>query len=613
MLKPYKEEKPLVTINKIRSILNEIGIFVSEEYLQDGEYFTCRVEIANENLKDFKMGTNGKGTSMEYAYASAYAEFMERLQNNMLINDSYFFSKYYDIDCAFNKQLKVENRELDFLFCPDEKIIEMANIIDENCKMLSKLFSIDDKDELKDFIVNTFEHDKAICTPFYNPVNNNIEYLPIGLFFQSTGSTGMCAGNSPEEALIQGLSEIIERYATLEIYINKITPPTIPHDYFKGYQIYNSIKKLEEKGLKLIIKDFSLGKRLPVIGIIVIDKVTRRYNVKIGSDPWPITALERCLTELHQSFNGIRLINKCDYGDFIDEKYKEFDRVDAEYINFTYVIKNATGQWPDSIFSDDFSYEFTGLNFNLGKSNKSDLKYLLQLVDELDTQIYIRDVSYLGFNSYYIVAPGLSQYKRNKSDYVIFNKMDFLFRNINNASLLTKNDLISLVSILEEKYVLIKEKYINFEEIFIYNVDDDATDLTIDLFLCLANYKLGNIDNAYLYLKNYLKDKDVQGYLYFYACKDYFALLKNGRNKNEIQSYMDKIYGLELTSEVLEDMHDPNNIFKAYNLQFYFDCKNCDIKDFKYFKVASILKSIETKHKAKPIDQMDLSKIIYQN
>jgi hypothetical protein len=191
--------------------------------------------------------------------------------------------------------------------------------------------------------------------------------------------------------------------------------------------------------------------------------------------------------------------------------------------------------------------------------------------------------------------------------------MDFLFRNINNASLLTKNDLISLVSILEEKYVLIKEKYINFEEIFIYNVDDDATDLTIDLFLCLANYKLGNIDNAYLYLKNYLKDKDVQGYLYFYACKDYFALLKNGRNKNEIQSYMDKIYGLELTSEVLEDMHDPNNIFKAYNLQFYFDCKNCDIKDFKYFKVASILKSIETKHKAKPIDQMDLSKIIYQN
>jgi uncharacterized protein YneF (UPF0154 family) len=36
MLKPYKEEKPLITINKIRAILNDIGIFVSEKFIQDG-------------------------------------------------------------------------------------------------------------------------------------------------------------------------------------------------------------------------------------------------------------------------------------------------------------------------------------------------------------------------------------------------------------------------------------------------------------------------------------------------------------------------------------------------------------------------------------------------
>lgn len=49
MLKLYKEEKPINTINKIRSILNELGIFVSERNIQDGEYFTCRIEIANDN------------------------------------------------------------------------------------------------------------------------------------------------------------------------------------------------------------------------------------------------------------------------------------------------------------------------------------------------------------------------------------------------------------------------------------------------------------------------------------------------------------------------------------------------------------------------------------
>ncbi|NVO12100.1 MAG: YcaO-like family protein [Bacteroidales bacterium] len=613
MLKPYKEEKPIVTINKIRSILNDLGIFVSEEHIQDGDYFTCRIQIANDNLRAFKMGTNGKGTTLEYAYASAYAEFIERLQNNMLINQSFFFSKYYDKDCAFNKQLRLENKELDFLFCPDEKIIEMPKIIDENYEILSNLFSINSKDELKNFIINTLEFSKAICIPFYNKKNNKTDYLPIGLFFQGIGSTGMCAGNSPEEALIQGISEIIERYATLEIHSKRITPPTIPHEYFIEYPIYNSIKKLEEKGFELIIKDFSLGKRLPVIGVIVIDKNTRKYNVKIGSDPWPITALERCLTELHQSFSGIRLITKCDYGDFIEEKYQELDSAEAEHINFSNVIKNSTGQWSDSIFSDDFSYEFTGLNFNLGKSNKSDLKYLLQLIDELGSQIYIRDVSYLGFNSYYIVVPGLSQYKRNKSDYTILNKLDYLINNINNASSLPNHELTSLVSVLENKYILIKENHINLKEILLYNTDKEATDLTIDIFLSMANYKIGNIDKAYLYLKNYLKDKEVQDYLYFYACKDYLALLKNRRNENEIQSYMTKIYGIELTEEVLEDMQDPNTIFKSYNLQLYFDCKNCEIKEFEYFKIASILKNIENKHKTQPIEQMSLSKIFYSN
>ncbi|WP_421920090.1 YcaO-like family protein [Marinifilum sp.] len=613
LLKPYKEVKPLVTINKIRSVLNDIGIFVTEQYKKDGDYFTCRIEIANDNLSEFKIGTNGKGISLEYAYASAYAEFMERLQNNMLLENSFFFSKYFERDCTFKEQLKKENKELDFIFCPQEKIIETTKIVDDNYEMLCKSFSIKNKDELKDFIINTLGYKKVISIPFYNQRLNKTDYLPIDLLVQGTGSTGMCAGNSPEEALVQGISEILERYTAQEIHINKITPPTIPHDYFEEYPIYNSIKKLEEKGLEIIIKDFSLGKKLPVIGVIVIDKNTRKYNVKVGSDLWPITALERCLTELHQSFKGIRLIDKCDYGDFIEGKYKELNRADAEHINLTNIFNNATGQWPDSILSCDFSYTFTGLDFNYGRSNKLDLKHLLQLISELDSQLFIRDVSFLGFHSYYIVAPGLSQDKRKKSDYSIFNKLYSLTSDINNVSSLSKDDLTFLVSTLETNYIAIKEGYLNFENFLTHNTDADATDLTLDLFLSMANYKLSNIDKAYLHLKYYLKDKEVQDYLYFYACKDYLALLKNGESNNEIKYYLSKIYGFEVANEVIEDMFDADNIFKAYNLNWCFDSKKCIIKDFKYFKAASIFKNIETKHKTQPVDQMNLAKVFNFN
>jgi len=613
MLKPYKEEKPLITINRIRSILNEVGIFVTEKYIQDGEYFACRIEIVNDGLREFKMGSFGKGVSLEYACASAYAEFMERLQNNVLLKNTFFFSKHYVKDCAFKKRLKEENEELDFFYCPDEKVVEMTKIIDGNFEILSKSLSVSNKSELKEFVINTLEIKKAICTPFYNQKINKIVYLPIELLLRGTGSTGMCAGNTPEEALIQGISEIFERYAAVEIYSKKIAPPTIPHDYFKGHQIFSSIKRLEEKGLEIIIKDFSLGKKLPVIGVIVIDKSKRKYNIKIGSDPWPIIALERCLTELHQSFTGIRLIDKCDYGDFIEEKYKELERDDAEYINLINILNFATGQWPDSLFSNDFSYEFTGLNFDFGKSNKSDLKYLLRLIDDLGSQLYIRDVSFLGFNSYYIVAPGLSQDIRKKTDYSLFQKLELSIGKINNASLLSADELLSLDSILEEYYIAIKEGGINFEEYFLNNTDEDATDLTIDLFLSMVNYKLGNIDKAYLYLTRYLQNKDVQDYLYFYACKDYLALLKNGENEKEIQSYMSKIYGNALANEVIEDMFDADNIFKEYNLQWYFDCRNCEIEEYRYYNVVKILKNIEKKHKTKPIDQMNLSKIFYSN
>jgi ribosomal protein S12 methylthiotransferase accessory factor YcaO len=42
--------------------------------------------------------------------------------------------------------------------------------------------------------------------------NYNIK-LPIGLIYKIFGTTGLSAGNTLEESLVQGLSELCERYA----------------------------------------------------------------------------------------------------------------------------------------------------------------------------------------------------------------------------------------------------------------------------------------------------------------------------------------------------------------------------------------------------------------
>ena len=607
LVKPYKEENPIVTVNKIRSILNEIGIFVSELFSQDGDYYTCRIEIANDDLIEYHIGTNGKGTSIEYAFASAYAEFMERLQNKFLIRDSFYFSKYYDMDCSFNRQLKVENKKLDFLFGPDEKVLPIAEIIDDNFDVLSSSLFINDKKELEDLILKDLKIHKSHCVQFYHVQKRTIQYLPISILLEGSGSTGMCAGNTPEEALIQGLSEILERYAVLEIYYKQIVPPTIPHDYFKDYPIYDSIKRLENKGLTIIIKDFSLGIGLPVIGVIVIDNASRKYNVKVGSDPWPLTSLERCLTEFHQSFTGIRLIDKYDFGKYLSEKFDGLDQSEADFLNLSKILNNATGQWPDSLFSDCFTYNFTSLNFELGKSNKSDLNYLIRLISQMGYQIFIRDVSYLGFCSYYIVVPGLSQDKRNKTNYKISFDLYQIKKMINDIPSLSDIDLTSLIHLLEKNYKAISEGLLNFEDLFYCNTDCDIDDITIDLLLCMAHYKMKNINEAYIYMEKFLKDKCKKEYIYFFCCKDYLALLMKKMCMKDIVSYMEKIYGINLTNEVIGDMKDPEFVFKSYDMHSYFSTKNHNISNFKYFKISNVLKNIELKQKSNLINQVDLS------
>ena len=50
-IKPYKELSPSSTINNIRSILLELEIFVTEKFKQNGDFYSCRIEIANEGLE----------------------------------------------------------------------------------------------------------------------------------------------------------------------------------------------------------------------------------------------------------------------------------------------------------------------------------------------------------------------------------------------------------------------------------------------------------------------------------------------------------------------------------------------------------------------------------
>lgn len=603
-IKPYKEKSPSSTINNIRSILLEIGIFVTEKFKQNGDFYSCRIEIANEGLEQYHIGTNGKGISLELAFASAYAEFMERLQNNVLIGNTYYFSKYYSKECPFNSFLNSIDGKIDFVYDPHEEIIELEEVISQNESQLSRHLFGANKDEIKAQLLTIMGSERLLCVPFYDVKGKKEVKLPIDFILQCTSSTGMCAGNTPEEALVQGFCEILERYAIREIYYSKLTPPTIPIEYFSEYSVYEKIKNLESNGLKVIIKDFSLGKKLPVIGVIIINPFTRKFNIKAGADPWPIVALERCLTELHQNFDGIRLMEKEDYG-----VYGKFNS-DHVFLNLTRIMNNSTGQWPDNMFLEYPSYNFNGLDFSHGISNTSDLMYIRNLITELGFQIYIRDVSFLGFPSYYIVVPSMSDDKRGMEDFRVFKDLfvncSFL---INHLSVLLDKDIMHLASIIEEYYGAFKEGFLNLEKISFYNTDEEIKNMSLDLLLSMLFYYIGQFEKSYFYMNEFLKEKPASKYLYFYACKDYISLRANAKDPSMISKYMELFYSKELAREVVEDMKNPHDVFNSYNLQSFFDCKECDITKFKYLEFHKILNVIRKKIKRKNISQINLSSV----
>ena len=149
----------------------------------------------------------------------------------------------------------------------------------------------------------------------------------------------------------------------------------------------------------------------------------------------------------------------------------------------------------------------------------------------------------------------------------------------------------------------------NLEKISFCNTDEDIKNMSVDLLLSMLFYYIGQFEKSYFYMNEFLKQKPVSEYLYFYACKDYISLRAKAKDSAMINTYMEIFYGKGLAIEVGEDLKNPHDVFSSYNLQSFFDCKECEINDFKYVKFCKMLKAIREKIKQKNISQIYLSSI----
>lgn len=399
MIEKYKDKIPEETIDFFKGKLNELGFSFTQETVKMAED-VYSIILTDSQHNGFRVC--GKGTSEKYALASAYGEAVERVQ------------------CLYFNH-KINWRELsekigkEFIYCPDEKIIKNSEIINkvpsygEDIK--KKIYFSSKRSSINSFyssFLKGFEEKEEICIKFHHYNTNSEIYLPIEELYNLSGSNGMCSGNTESEAFVQGLSELFERWAEEYIYNNELTPPEIPINFIKNTypRIYQMILSMKETyGYDSYLYDCSLGKGVPVVCVIFIDKNTLTYKKSFGAHPRMEIALERCFTEALQTCplkeDQHKRCNTVFFSSILEKEWNTPKQYLKRY--------NAhTGAIPYKMFYVNPSWAFVPWSEEENFSNDKACKNLKNLCVDLGFNLFYKDFNCLGIPSYYIYIPGVS-------------------------------------------------------------------------------------------------------------------------------------------------------------------------------------------------------------
>lgn len=564
----FKDAKPLDTVKKIKNILTDIGIEVEhyEIYSGIGDLHSYRVEI--KGTKGV-YGTNGKGINKEYALASAYAEFLERVQNNLLFSairdDSYTeYGFYYSID----------EREFDIKDLAELEEKFLSNIIAELNESSSVL------EHLKSWSFLYPNKGRIITFPFKEYSSGVVHYIPIHIVKIYMGSNGMCSGNSKAEALVQGISELFERYAMKRILSERLTMPKIPESEYSSFaEFYDLVKDFRCKsGFELNFYDASLGEGLPVVAAIGIDKKQKKYHVHFGAHPVFEIALERSVTEMMQ---GQRLSEPNNFMDFDIENGLNASSMS----NRVQMYINGIAYAPLEFFKAVPSYAYKKFESINSMSNEHILDFLLNKVKGYGWGILYRDTSFSGFNSYHVHVDCMSIHKYDDATiklpelFGLHNKLFVPIRRIADAD---GRQLRLILNLLKkfEKYN-IRKRYRPLTNSFLelnntYGVAD------ISVFIVFILLKLGRFRQVQSYLNKLNAPKNTA----MAVLKEYLLGLDSGYSHKDLVEVLGLFYENDII-DLLERVNSGEALSLLPNINC-FECDNCLCRESCVYKLTKI-------------------------
>lgn len=576
----FKDRDPVQTVEHIRGILNSLGMQIREEWYDSGLDNCFTVVVSN--AKGLPR-TVGKGVTREFARASGYAEFIERLQAGLHVTGLQSLIREPGLDIhAFAPDAKymtvdelVENGEwMDYLIeaYPDAKLTRQS---------LARLCAI----------YACADNGKILTLPFYSLFENKYVYLPSGFVMRMYTANGNCAGNTREEAWVHALSEIMERKASQAMLVSGASAPRIPEETLKKFTTVNRIlEQIRQNGdFDIAIFDYSIGNGYPVVSTRIIHKATQAYRVNIASDPVLEIAIQRTLTE---TFQGKNIHNFASHHDGrILGKVTDYSIAN----NVINQLRANNGLYTADYFADEITCDREPTQFadNSNKTNKELLEYALGVYRQLGKPVYVRNLSFLGFQSYKFVVPGFSETRWVSlgdpiSEYFVADQARNTYRNPLKA---TQEDLIWMLNHAKMINGLI-ERRDSFSHLSGIPITGASNRILPWVTRAYAAYRLDKKADAVQHLSKaivFCQDEQVKQY---FACVNKYLDLKNaGVTEDKIRVILYKFFMQQYPDQLYAKLDNGQTPYDDYLMSCDFaacdQCKYADVCSFREIKAAN--------------------------
>ncbi len=358
---------PSETIQRFKDRLALTGLQILDDIVRidNGRldipvYFSICGPAARAAIGNYKQ--MGKGATPEQSQASAIMELGERFS---------LFSFY--------------GNENNFVYAPVSDLKEPTMEFEWIAQ------SVDDVSKDREISQQFFNQLPFQWTWAHNLTRGDTVMIPFNWFWTINQFNGSCAGNGIEEALCQGISEVVERHVSSVISHQKRKVPLIDPDTVEDPVARELIGKYRANGIELVLSDFTLDMGIPSVGALAWDPATFPDRSEIvwtaGTMPSASKALCRALTEVAQlagDFNS--------GGNYEASGLPKFRSLDeARYVT-----------------QPGRSVDIANLP-NLGNDNiKIEVAYCLEALAARNMDVFVVDVTHadLAVPAFYTIIPG---------------------------------------------------------------------------------------------------------------------------------------------------------------------------------------------------------------